>query len=681
MKSDVCFSVQIPYKLYKSDSGGIKFQLHPNVNLTHHEENPAIYLISKNCPHEDLYEILLNYVTRTAYITTLEKVTTSLPLPSHVIDTNEPLHLWITWHDQEISMGVMNEKPFFVYPRNITGGKAAESFIGYIKFKTTYKIDWRVEESPRMFKSLVNSNPDIVDGKLHWVGIENNQLPLDAFIGGFEGNPLYVARAMYAGSLCPGKYVPSLGRAFVAWGGQAHEKRNFQILCGYNAKWVKCQNNDIPENAFVAGTSEVRNEPLYIGRAMIDGNLVVGKVHMLYKTCYLPYKGEEVEKYEYEILVDMSLKPRGYPCIKECKVNLKSPNQTCIYINKDISKYCIHSIGYIVIRNCLFKETMGEIVEFTTLPSHQNVSYKLSGSGLILHIKSRGGAAIGISKKLKYHCNYWVYIAREGRTWIKASDEEDDGDNHNIAYIPNVLSANEYKQFWLLWSNDALKLGVVGNPVAIATKSHIVLDNIKYVTFSGFGTSVQWKLLLPPSIEKPLSVEFNSGKAHWVSADIQLPDDSFIGGYENEFLYIIRSKHRGSLTPGKFVPSLGLGFISWGGQSHEKSEFDVLCGYNLTWVKSKYNRIPVEAVEAGYSEGYNSEVLYVGRASHQGVIIPGKVQASHKVCYIPYQGDEVAISEFEILIQPHSNKYITDKYYRTVEFDVASESYSDDDFD
>lgn len=83
-----------------------------------------------------------------------------------------------------------------------------------------------------------------------------------------------------------------------------------QILCGYNAKWVKTRSNHIPENAFVGGYSEVRRAPLYIGRAMLDGNLITGKVHVLYNSCYLPYKGKEVPVTHYEILVDTSASPR-----------------------------------------------------------------------------------------------------------------------------------------------------------------------------------------------------------------------------------------------------------------------------------------------------------------------------------------------------------------------------------
>lgn len=80
---------------------------------------------------------------------------------------------------------------------------------------------------------------------------------------------------------------------------------------------------------------------------------------------------------------------------------------------------------------------------------------------------------------------------------------------------------------------------------------------------------------MPPILEKPDLKSVTGGELQWVHADNQLPDGAFIGGYEKETLYIIRASHRGSLTPGKFVPSQGTGFISWGGEAHDKNEFEV----------------------------------------------------------------------------------------------------------
>lgn len=74
---------------------------------------------------------------------------------------------------------------------------------------------------------------------------------------------------------------------------------------------MKTRLDHIPENAFIGGYSEIRREPLYIGRAMVEGNLITGKVHVIYKTCYLPYKGREVEVTRYEILVNCSGTPRA----------------------------------------------------------------------------------------------------------------------------------------------------------------------------------------------------------------------------------------------------------------------------------------------------------------------------------------------------------------------------------
>lgn len=86
------------------------------------------------------------------------------------------------------------------------------------------------------------------------------------------------------------------------------------MLCGYDYQWVRSRGSYIPENAFIAGRSEVRYGPLYVARAKFDGYLINGKVHSLYGTCYLPYQGKEIEVGEYEILVRPSVAVRGEFC-------------------------------------------------------------------------------------------------------------------------------------------------------------------------------------------------------------------------------------------------------------------------------------------------------------------------------------------------------------------------------
>lgn len=111
-------------------------------------------------------------------------------------------------------------------------------------------------------------------------------------------------------------------------------------------------------------------------------------------------------------------------------------------------------------------------------------------------------------------------------------------------------------------------------------------------------------------------------------------------------------------------------------------EFQVLCGYNCTWVPCRDDKIPSNAVVGGYSEGDSCEKLFVGRAVHEGHVIPGKVQPSHKVCYIPYNTREVPKTFYEILVTPDSCTRTVNKFFMFgIECETGSESENDDDID
>lgn len=60
------------------------------------------------------------------------------------------------------------------------------------------------------------------------------------------------------------------------------------------------------------------------------------------------------------------------------------------------------------------------------------------------------------------------------------------------------------------------------------------------------------------------------------------------------------------------------------------------------------DKIPEKALKSGYSE--TGEILYIGRAKHQGKMIPGKVHPSHKVCYVSFGGKELSFVAYEIYV-------------------------------
>lgn len=63
------------------------------------------------------------------------------------------------------------------------------------------------------------------------------------------------------------------------------------------------------------------------------------------------------------------------------------------------------------------------------------------------------------------------------------------------------------------------------------------------------------------------------------------------------------------------------------------------------WIPSSNGQVPPNAV----SGGQDGEALYVGRARHEGSLLPGKLVPSHGVCYVSWGGAEHPHNEYEVL--------------------------------
>lgn len=73
-----------------------------------------------------------------------------------------------------------------------------------------------------------------------------------------------------------------------------------------------------------------------------------------------------------------------------------------------------------------------------------------------------------------------------------------------------------------------------------------------------------------------------------------------------------------------------------------------MCGDGLAWVKASNGYVPSEAVSAGVQS--NGEPLYVGRARVSGSLTIGKILPSHNCIYVPFDGTEHSISDYEVLV-------------------------------
>lgn len=73
-----------------------------------------------------------------------------------------------------------------------------------------------------------------------------------------------------------------------------------------------------------------------------------------------------------------------------------------------------------------------------------------------------------------------------------------------------------------------------------------------------------------------------------------------------------------------------------------------MCSSNHNWVAAEKGNVPVNAFPAGHSE--QGETLYIGRVRHNGNFVVGKIQPSHRVCYIASGTEEINFPKYEVFV-------------------------------
>ena len=99
----------------------------------------------------------------------------------------------------------------------------------------------------------------------------------------------------------------------------------------------------------------------------------------------------------------------------------------------------------------------------------------------------------------------------------------------------------------------------------------------------------------------------------------------------------------------KVIPSKQIAYVCYDGHEIPKHNFEVLCHGNVQWVPACNGQISCNAVPCGRTEC--GEVLYIGRGHHCGSLTVGKIHQSHGCLYIPFDGSEIAIKSYEVLVE------------------------------
>lgn len=122
--------------------------------------------------------------------------------------------------------------------------------------------------------------------------------------------------------------------------------------------------------------------------------------------------------------------------------------------------------------------------------------------------------------------------------------------------------------------------------------------------------------------------------------------------YDKNPLYIGRARVSGDLIPGKLLIVDHRCHVSYAGKEHKIESCEVLINVMYSWVPCSDGNFPANAVEGGITS--NGEILYVGRANHEGIITPGKVQPSHGCIYLPFGDKEHRYTNYEVLVSQSS---------------------------
>lgn len=276
--------------------------------------------------------------------------------------------------------------------------------------------------------------------------------------------------------------------------------------------------------------------------------------------------------------------------------------------------------------------------------------FELPSSTLKFQVKTNNDAHLAFTQAPgEGEPMYEVFIGgwSNAKTAIRKNKQKPDA---ALVDTPGILSSAGFKGFWVTIENGTISVGYDGESSSfISFQDPEPFPVHYYGVCTGWGATGEWAIL---EEAQPAAAAVSIRAPTWVPGVAgQIPENAFEGGQDlnGETLYIARARHEDALIPGKLVPSHNVTYVPWGGAEHPKDEYEVLCNASdASWVASTGGELPPNAFPCGNSE--DGETLYVGRASHEGSLTIGKVQASHNVCYIPFDGVELPKEEFEVLV-------------------------------
>uniref|UniRef100_A0A2M4A2F0 Putative farnesoic acid o-methyltransferase-like protein n=3 Tax=Nyssorhynchus TaxID=44543 RepID=A0A2M4A2F0_9DIPT len=236
---------------------------------------------------------------------------------------------------------------------------------------------------------------------------------------------------------------------------------------------------------------------------------------------------------------------------------------------------------------------------------------------------------------------------------------------------PAILSAKEFRSFWIHWNDYAVTVGKKGSEEPILIYAVEKISPMKVISIgTNAGVSDSWVIdkaskkspatnknpptPIPtpiPTRGTPPPVTTPKPPAKWFKTyGNHVPSNAIPAGrFDGTRVQVIgRAWYKNNLIPGAVVDVAGVCYVAWHGQSHYVSNYEVLVDTKGKFVETTYDNIPPNALRAGHTE--KGEDLYICRADYKGMKLLGKAHKSHKTCYVGYRGVEHGSAKYEIYV-------------------------------
>ncbi len=447
-----------------------------------------------------------------------------------------------------------------------------------------------------------------------------------------DGTPSFLIRALFQGSLIPGKYNPKAKKAYVPWGGKENSVGTFELYVGPQLWLTPESRNALPANAVVAG-KEADGTPLFAIRAPSGVALVPGKYNVKTKEAYISIGGKEVRVDSFELLVrEASATPA--PAVQAERTTQAKPSP----VAGVPAVVAPAVVAPVVSFPSASSDSLRWLQMDSRFPPPASVSFAMMDRSTLFLIRGilEGQPATGYLDPTTMQ----AFLHGENGP-VPTFSYEVWGGGGWWAEIDSYAIPNEVLYAGLLDRGRRVPLVRVrsGNRVLPAFYSEVDGTFIAYV--GGERT------------------EFRKG-------EVLMPDWTSMPSSVNEFVRLSVTERQGlNLVPyrmangkelgvGKYVLGPNVGYISVEGREISFGNFqgELFVGTGV-WVKPVRSSVPDNAIPAGRDAG--GAVTYAIRAIYMNDMALGQYNERLGLATIPYGGNEVRVTDFEVLCYPPLN--------------------------